>query len=718
MSTNARAADASVGTGAPPSLAARLAQARVRLRPDLEVTRHLFRGEPQYVLSDPITFQNHRVSPQDYEILVRLDPGRTLGELFDELVRLGKLSIEDAEAYYAFVFSLHRLGFLSLPVSDESGLYRRYAARRAAGQRRWPLKLVALRVPLVNPDRSLARTLPRVAWLFSRTFFALWLALVAGAGWIAWERMDELTAPLASALAPANLPWIWVLLVVLKAWHELGHAYACKHFGGRVPEIGAYFILLTPCAYVDASAAWTFPRFWQRQVVNLAGMYFESIAAALAVFVWALTDPGLVHSLAYQTIFLASVVTIAFNLNPLMKFDGYYVLSDLLQIPNLASRASAWWAALGKRALGLPSPMREPAVLQVTFALYGFGAALFQLALAITLGALIASQLFIVGMAAGAAYLVYSLGGFAWRTARYLVLSPETRPVRGRAIGAAAVIGLGIPAALATLPWRQSLNVAAVVRAADSLVVHAASAGTIVGVHAQPGERIDGGTLLVSLSDEQADDVCATAAVRVELAEIRRFALLADSPAQAAEEAARLAAAQDALREALEDRAALRVASPREGRVLSVVGPRDMGRWLPEGAELARIGGEGWEVTFVLTEADFRAANPSAGAAIEFRAADNAGRTLRGTVTRIRPAGSRSIREPALTIPGGGEIAVDALTAEAAAHFFEVTASLDVSETARLRDGLTGRVRLAAASESLGMAAYRRVLRFLDQLRT
>ncbi len=718
MSTATRAADAGVGSGAPPSLAARLAQARVRLRPDLEVTRHLFRGEPQYVLSDPITFQNHRVSSQDYEILVRLDPGRTLGELFDELVTLGKLSHDDAEAYYAFVFSLHRLGFLSLPVSDESALYRRYSARRAAAQRRWPLKLVALRVPLVNPDRFLARTLPSIAWMFSRAFFALWLGLVAGAGWVAWERLDELTAPLASALAAANLPWIWVLLVALKAWHELGHAYACKHFGGRVPEIGAYFILLTPCAYVDASAAWTFPRFWQRQVVNLAGMYFESIAAALAVFVWALTEPGLVNSLAHQTIFLASVVTIAFNLNPLMKFDGYYVLSDLLQIPNLASRASAWWGALGKRVLGLPSPMNEPAALQVTFALYGFGAALFQLALAITLSALIASQLFIVGMAAGAAYLIHSLGGFAWRTARYLVLSPETRPVRGRAIGAAAALGLGIPAALAMLPWRQSLHVAAVVRAADSQVVRAASAGTLIAVHAEPGERVDGGALLVSLGDEELDDVCAAAAARVELAEIRRFALLAESPAHAAEESERLAAAQHALREALADRAALRVASPSAGRVLSAVGLRDVGRWLAEGAELARIGGEGWEVTFVLTEADFRAANPAAGAAMEFRATDDPGRTLRGAVTRIRPAGSRAIREPALTIPGGGEIAVDAISAEAAAHYFEVTAVLDAPEPARLRDGSTGRVRLAVAGESLGMAAYRRVLRFLDQLRT
>lgn len=142
-------------------------------------------------------------------------------------------------------------------------------------------------------------------------------------------------------LTLSNVPILWCLLVGLKTFHELGHAYACKRFGGTVPEMGAMIMMGTPCAYVDASSSWGFPNRWHRMIVALAGMYFESMLAMVAILVWLATDTGQLHSAAQYAIVLSTVVTIGFNANPLMRYDGYFILSDLVNIPNLHRDAKA-----------------------------------------------------------------------------------------------------------------------------------------------------------------------------------------------------------------------------------------------------------------------------------------------------------------------------------------------------------------------------------------
>ncbi|MBI5864269.1 MAG: hypothetical protein HZB38_07160, partial [Planctomycetes bacterium] len=229
------------------SLAERLRGVRVDVRDDLVVSRDVFQRTPAYVVRDPITFQSHRLSPQDYRIFCRIEAGYTLGELFEKLTSEGLLQRADEEQFYQFVFMLHRLAFLNLPVSDEALLYKRYAAKKKARvARRWT-SILFLQIPLFDPDLFLQRTLPRFAWLFTRTALAGWCVLVAAALTVLGSRAGEVHQPLDSILDPANLPGLWLTLIALKTMHEFGHAYACRKFGGHVPAMGVYFILFTPC---------------------------------------------------------------------------------------------------------------------------------------------------------------------------------------------------------------------------------------------------------------------------------------------------------------------------------------------------------------------------------------------------------------------------------------------------------------------------------------
>ncbi len=705
---------------APPALADRLRQVRVGLRQDLEFSRHVFRGRASYIIRDPVTFQSHRVGAHDYEVLMRVQPERTLGEVFAELVANEQAGAADEEAFYQFVFSMHRFGFLNLPVSDEKSLYRRNTARRQARRKQLWMAPISFRLPLWNPDRFLSRTLPVGRVLFSRVCFLLWLLLVGGAVSLAVLRWEELLQPLNGLLAAQNLPLIWLALIVLKAFHELGHAYACRHFGGHVPEIGAYLIMLTPCAYVDASAAWGFPRKRDRIIVSLAGMYVEAIFAALAVFVWSLTSPGLLNAVAYNVIFLASSVTILFNLNPLMKFDGYFVLSDWLEIPNLVGRSQAHLAAIAKRyLLGLrPERTAADARESVILAVYGIGAAAFRFSLAMAIAALIASKLFIVGITGAAMYVGFALFRTGTRVFGYLVRSQETAPVRVRAVAVGALGALLFPLALAALPVRWTVSVPGEVRAERQSVVRAATPGYLEQVHVQEGQRVEPGQPLATLLNDVSAESLHFVRAQLAAATIRRDAYRFSDPARAQQELTRIGSLRESERYQQKQVDDLVVAAPQAGKVVGNTLEHATGRYLRTGDALLTVVDGAPQVQALLDESALLAAHPQPGQRVVFRPSDGRFDDFEGVVSGLVPAGSRRVDRPALTHLAGGEVAVDEVTHESQQRYFEVTIDVRAPTEAPLMQGMTGRVQFPTQPEPLGMHLLRKLIRFYDRLRT
>lgn len=691
-----------------PDLAARLRSVRVSLRRDLEVTRHLFRGQPSYVVRDPLTFQTHRFEVEDYEVLVRIDARHTLGEVFDQVVAAGLAPRDAAEDYYQFIVILHRLGFLSLPVSDERLLLRRAEARRRVERRSLWLSPMFVRIPLCNPDAFLARTVAYVSFLFTRWFFAAWLALALAAGYVAAVNWRDLAEPFQGALAASNLPLMWVTLIALKLFHELGHAYACKRFGGHVPETGVFLVLLTPCAYVDATASWGFTSKAQRIIVCLAGMYVESIFAAAAVFVWAATGPGLLHSIAFNVIFLASVVTILFNVNPLMKFDGYYVLSDLLELPNLRQRATQYAVGALKRCfLGLRGQVESLDAATRAFLLaFGLAVGAYKLLVLTGIAAILAAKLSLIGLLLGGGYVVGVAFGIIRRVLAYLWFARETQPVRARAVALSAVGTAGLAAVLLLLPVGASVSASGVVCAENERVLRAATPGFLAEVVARAGQPVRRGEALLRLDSPALVEQLADARARLAQSETRAAALDAGDPGRAAAERERAAAHRIEAGRREREREALEVRADLDGALEDALGPTDVGRFVAVGAPLATVAGGRWRVQASLSEMQVAAAQPRIGQAVEFRTGDARRGTLPGVIVRVEPAARRG-SGPA----GTHAAAIGAPAGQSGPAHFEVTIELP-GRTAgvELRSGQTGCVRFAAQRESLGVLIYRGVL--------
>ncbi|MGB0715731.1 MAG: efflux RND transporter periplasmic adaptor subunit [Phycisphaerae bacterium] len=701
----------------PPSLSSQLHGVQLGVREDLDVTRHLFRGEPSYIIRDPVTFQSQRLTPADYDVFSSLDPSRSLGDIFEDLVKKEKAQREDEEEFYRYVMSLHRIGFLQLPISSDKMLYRRHQMKVRARNQERVMSILFLKIPLVNPDAFLNRTIGRVSWIFSPHFFVLWSAMMLAAGFIVLKRWSEITEPIQGLLATQNLVLMWVTLIGLKVFHELGHAYCCKHFGGHVPEMGAFMILFTPCAYVDATASWGFTRKRHRLYVCLAGMYFECILACIAIFIWALSGPGLLKSACYNVIFLATVVTILFNINPLMRYDGYYVLSDLVEIPNLRSRSTNYVIALLKRIVfAVRSNAGHSPAEHCILLGYGVAAAIYKVVLVLTISAVIASKVFLVGVLMAVFYVGSTVFKTLCSMTEYLWQAEETAHARIRAISISVITLLFAPLAVFLVPVPASVVAGAVVIAENESVTHVREPGFVQALWLRNGQKATAGMPLLQLENHVYDEQVATATSLVSAAETRLDAFRVIRPAFVEQETAQLSLSLRELSMAQESRDRLTIHSPSDGRVVECLEPEDVGRFLEPGTPVATVISGRYQVIAVLNEQQMAAVQPQAGDIVAFRSLASPGTSIEGIVERVFPSGSRTIDLESLTHIAGGTIAVNPDDGTAAEPYFEILINLDRFASDELLYGMTGAVQLEAQPTPLGVRATHRLVRFANRL--
>ena len=721
--SQAPAAPAPQGTpgAAPQSQAAAIAEklrgVAVGLRPDLRVSRHLQQGEIRYILQEATSFQNHQLTVEDYGVLVRVHPEKPLGQVFKELVDEGCLQSADEEGFYRFVLSLHQLGFLTLPLGDDKLLFRRHQAKKQAKRRALWSALFYCQVPLVNPDAFLDRTMRFARFLFTPWAFLAWCALIAVAGTLAIRHHQELWTPIADLLSAGNLPFLWITLVVLKVFHEFGHAYACKNFGGSVPEIGLSLMLLTPLAYMDASASWGFPRKRDRIVVTMAGMYVETILSAIALLVWLMTDHHILKPLAYNVFLLSGLTTILMNLNPLMKFDGYYAASDILEIPNLRGRAVSYTLGLFKKTvLGkLAKPSEETLGRRVLFVFFAVGVAVYRVTLVLGMAVTIAHQFLVAGLLLAGIYVAQQIWQTVVKSQKWLWTSPECAPVRRRAIVAAVAL-LVLPACFAVLvPLPRDVSATAVVGKEIESELSAETPGFLASVAAQEGDVVASGQGVAALENLEVAQARVQAEEAFEAARIRFEVARGGAPSRVREEEEKLALYSESYR--LHQRATdLLTLRPRiAGTLLRMFEPRDVGRYVTPGETVGLVGAGRWAVRAFLTEEEVARTSPSEGHSIEFRSTADPSCSLKGFVVRVTPANLQSAPVQQLTASGGGPISVDPATGRSADTRFEVVAVLDDAGAQNIRHGMTGRLWIPCERELAVRLLYRNLLRFLQE---
>lgn len=700
------------------SLWYRVADLRPALGTHTEIHRHLYRGEIWYVLRDLASSRVHRCTSAAHHLVGLMDGERTVQELWD----LTETALGDAaptqDETIELLAQLHSGDLLQVDTSpDTDELFRRYRARE---QQQWQRRLMSplsLRFHLLDPDRFLTRWMAPVRPLFGVAGLLSWLGVVGIAAVLACMHWPELTENVADRiLTPGNLLLIWLSYPVIKLLHELGHAFAVKRWGGDVHDMGVMLLVLVPVPYVDASAASAFPNKHRRMVVGAAGILVEVFLAALALFVWLAVEPGVIRSVAFNVMLIGGVSTVFFNGNPLLRYDGYYVLADALGIPNLAPRAQRCSGNFCQRYLfGLAdtAPLAGTTGERCWLIAYALASLTYRLMISVAIILFIAGKFFVVGilLAIWAAISQFLLP--AARALRFLLVSPRLQGSRARALTVSGTVVVTLAALLFLAPFPLWTRAEGVVWAPPKAEVRAGADGILVRVLAEPNSRVRAGDALLQLEDPTLKVRVSTGEADLQEITARYNAARMTRQIEAdnlREQMATLAADVARSRERL---AELTVRSGATG-VFVVDRPGDLvGRYIHQGdlvglvVDLSR-----GTVRVAVTQADIGLIRGRTRS-VAVRLAERLDQPLAAKVRRAVPSAGERLPSAVLGTTGGGRFAIDPADKTGTRTLDKVfDIELELAEPVK-RLGGRAYVRFEHGAEPLGLQWYRRLRQLL-----
>lgn len=318
---------------------------RILMRRDLAIAPQKYEGRTYYVVKDPVSLRYYRFKEQEHFLINLMDGSHTLDDAqkeYEKRFRPERLTLEDLEG---FAQQLLTAG-LAQNESPQAGkqLFDRRKKRRRSEWMQTLTNILYIKIPVYDPDKLLEWMLPYLRWMFTTTFLFISVGVMLAAVLLVATHFQTFYEKLPSYhefFSFKTVVYLWAALGVVKVIHEFGHGLSCKAFGGEVHEMGALFLVFSPCLYCNVSDAWTLPSKWKRIIISAAGIYVELIIAAIATFVWWNTPAHpFINNLSLSLMVVCSVSTVVFNANPLMRYDGYYVLADWLEIPNLRDRSN------------------------------------------------------------------------------------------------------------------------------------------------------------------------------------------------------------------------------------------------------------------------------------------------------------------------------------------------------------------------------------------
>ena len=642
----------------------RVASLRPALRVHTRLHRHLYRGERWYVLHDAANQRTHRLSNTAHHLIGLMDGARTLGEIWEHVAeQLGDDAPTQDEVIH-LLGTLHAADALASGTApDLQELFSR--RRRRESQELWQRLLapLALRIPIADPDRLLTRFEPWVRFLFTRWVAGAWCGLVALAAFLGVVHFEELVARAGEQLlSPGNLILLAVVYPLMKAVHELGHAFASKTWGCEVHEVGVLFLVLLPVPYVDASAAAVLPDKRRRMVVGAAGIMVEAGLASLALLVWLAVDPGVVSSIAYNVIWIGGVSTLLFNGNPLLRFDGYFVLSDALEIPNLADRAQQFIKAWVDRRVFKLANVRDPATAESErpwLLVYGCAAALYRLFITFAIALFVAGKLFFFGVLLALFSLATQLVIPAAKMLAGLFTDPRFGDRRRRALlvsaGAVAALVLGVGA----IPFPHWTAAEGVVWPPEEAHVRVGVAGFVMEILVEPHSIVAPGDPLLRTRDPTLEARVASLQARVRELRARRHAERLDDLVRSQITAEEIITANAELESAQEEVRDVIVRSPAAGAYVPLGGRDWIGRFVAQGELVGYVVGPAAKTVRVVVSGEDVALVRNNAKRVELRASSRLGDVARASINREVPAGIDELPSRALGSAGGGVWPVD-----------------------------------------------------------
>ena len=650
----------------------RVAELRPRLRAGAQISRQFFRGERWYVVRDLAGNQFHRLSDAAYRFVGLLDGRRTVSEAWD---LVGGQLADDAPTQPEVIQILSQLYSANLLATDitpdATVLLRRHKKMVQQQMQNRLMNVLFPRLPVWDPDRFLRRWMPVTRVLFSKLGAVIWVVVMLAALGTVLPMWPELKAAATHALDMQhnweNLFYLYATFVVIKFCHEWGHAAACRRFGGECHEMGIMLLVLVPTPYVDASSAWAFPNKWQRIFVGSAGMIVELFLAAICAFIWRYTNPEtypLVSQLAYNAMFIASVSTLIFNANPLLRYDGYYILSDLLEIPNLRQKSTDYASGLIKRhvfRLKLTQPL-PPLGQRAWLLSYAVASSIYRIFIGVMIVLIVTYKVPVLGVLMGIGGVITWLVVPTGRLLRYLLIDPELHRKRGRAIAFTASVTAVVVVLIGLIKFPVHVEFAGIVQPdnpADasgreiSGTLKTGGEGRVVAINAKDGQIVKAGQVIVQLADPQVDHDIQWCNAKIEESNaLIRLARATDQNALIQSEAD--------LQDALQRQEYLKVKAPFTGRLVAPKLPELDGTFLPRGTEIGSVAVlDRLIVKGDIEQKDGELVKGVKGVDAEIRLAGMLDQTVKGGTVTVFPAAVTELAHPSLGQLGGGDILVD-----------------------------------------------------------
>ena len=672
----------------------RVAAVRPRLRDHVRITRQHFRGDRWFVLEDMVENSVHRFSPAAQQAIGLMDGKHTLDEIWNALASLG----DERPTQDEMIHLLAQLDFANLLATerlpDLAELSDR--ANRLSSRKLWRrlANPLYLRIPLCDPDRFLDATVGLVRPFWSIWGLLLWLGVVGWGATQAALHWTALTHDLADrVLARDNMLILAVTFPVLKLLHELGHCYAAKLGGAAVHEAGIMTLVVMPVPYVDVTQAGAFTNKWRRALVGAAGMLTELFVAGLAMIVWTHMEPGLARAAAFNCLLIAGVSTLLFNGNPLLRFDAYFILSDLIEIPNLGTRATRYYGYLVNRyAFGLrnqTSPAQAPGET-AWFLFYGAASYVYRIWVMLSIALFVATQLHGVGaVLAGWTVLsgiVYPVTRGLWLVLRGPALQQQRLRavlVTGGAIAAVALMLFGIRLPYGTV----TQGVVWVPAGAD---VRAGSEGLLTNLIATPGAELPSGAPVARLSDDILQARTELLQTQLREVELRYTAASPTDRVQAEMLRQQITYLQSELKEVRGRYKALSMTAPATGHFL-VSMPSDLqGKYLKRGELIGYVlDDNATTIRVIVPQSEIELVRDDTQG-VDLRFASRPMKVLHaGQLLREVPTATRQLPSGALSSVGGGPIAVDP-SDEHHLRALEVVFQVDVTLPSGLNDPRVG----------------------------
>ncbi len=543
-------------------------------------------GERKYWgLKDPVSLKYFQLREEEYHIYQMLDGTVSLDDIrqrFEEDFAPKRISLPQLQS---FLGMLHGEG---LVITDAKGQAEELLERQQKRSRRefWQqfANPLAIRFRGVDPERFLNWLYPRMRWLLSPVCVVLSGVLLLSALLLVAVQFQTVQARMPdfqAFFALRNAVLLFLVFAVTKIMHELGHAVSCRHFNGECHELGVMFLVFTPCLYVNVSDAWMLPNKWHRIAISGAGMYVEMILASLATFLWWFSEPGLLNALCLNIMVVCSVTTVLFNGNPLLKYDGYYMLADFVEVPNLRQQAGALIKQAGGRfylGMDLENERVLPPKHQTALMAYAVAAGVYRLIVLCTILWFVHTFLKPYGLEVLAKMLaVVSVAGLVLvplvRMVSFLKDPLRTHDVKWSRLLIRGGLTLAGLAGLSLIPLPHGVKTAAVVRPQNAARVYVAVEGRLTS-SLPAGTKVQVGDELAALENIDLEKAVIQTEGEIEVQEAKRLSLINISDADPVAKV-QIPAVEQTLRELRkrleeekQNQARLKLKSPIAGTVL------------------------------------------------------------------------------------------------------------------------------------------------------